>query len=155
MKILYLGTIEQYNDSGIACRTMTHTFGSRDLSFTDFVDQKSCLSWQRNGCSLKAQIAVINDDYDQGVISLGMKKWRLHFSWLPNTREFIMAWGEHMVPLDIRRSITDVRRHLNLDPVDWPAILYLDDELGEDVIVPDNVDEFGMTIVVAADLPGS
>ena len=49
-----------------------------------------------------------------------------------------------MVPLDIRRAIADVRSNLGLPVVLWPAILYFDGEVGPDVIVPTNVDKFGM-----------
>ena len=51
-----------------------------------------------------------------------------------------------MVPLDIRRSIADVRSCLGLSNVLWPAILYRDDDVGPDVIVPDCVDSFGMVL---------
>ena len=49
-----------------------------------------------------------------------------------------------MVPLDIRRAIMDVRSSLGMSIVLWPAILYRDDDVGPDVIIPNNVDEFGM-----------
>ena len=59
----------------------------------------------------------------------------------------------HTVPLDIRRSIADVRSSLGMAAVLWPAIIYLDDEVGPDIIVPDNVDDFGMVVSVAANPP--
>ena len=51
-----------------------------------------------------------------------------------------------MVPLDIHRAIADVRSYLGMSAVLWPAILYRDDNVGSDVIVPDNVDSFGMVL---------
>ena len=51
-----------------------------------------------------------------------------------------------MVPLDIRRAIVDVRSSLGMSTVLWPAILYRDDDVGPDVIIPNNVDEFGMVV---------
>ena len=51
-----------------------------------------------------------------------------------------------MVPLDIRRAIADVRSCLGMPVVLWPAILYRDDNVGPDVIVPDNVDQFDMVL---------
>ena len=49
-----------------------------------------------------------------------------------------------MIPLDISRSIADVRACLGTSTVLWPAILFRDNDVGPDVIVPDNVDSFGM-----------
>ena len=51
-----------------------------------------------------------------------------------------------MVSLDIRRSIADVRSCLGMPTVLWSAILYLDDNVGPDVIIPDIVDECGMVL---------
>ena len=51
-----------------------------------------------------------------------------------------------MVPLDIRRAIADVRSCLGMSTVLWPAILYRDDNVGPDVIIPDNVDQFGIVL---------
>ena len=64
--------------------------------------------------------------------------------WIPLTERYISAWGLHMIPLDISRSIADVRACLGTSTVLWPAILFRDDDVGPDVIVPDNVDSFGM-----------
>ena len=51
-----------------------------------------------------------------------------------------------MVPLDIRRAIADVRSSLGMSTVLWPAILYRDVDVGPDVIISNNVDEFGMIV---------
>ena len=51
-----------------------------------------------------------------------------------------------MVLLDILRAIADVRSSLGMFTVLWPAILYHDDDVGPDVIIPNNVDEFGMVV---------
>ena len=53
-----------------------------------------------------------------------------------------------MVPLDIRRAIADVRSCLGMSTVLWPAILYRDDNVGPDVIIPDNSDQFGTVKVL-------
>ena len=58
-----------------------------------------------------------------------------------------------MVPLDIRKAIADVRRNIDMDAVDWPAVLYLDSEVGDDPIVPTHVDDVGAHIVVAGNPP--
>ena len=69
-----------------------------------------------------------------------------HQSGIPLTDWYISEWGLHMVPLDVRRAIADVRSCLGLSNVLWPAILYRDDDVGPDVIVPDCVDSFGMVL---------
>ena len=49
-----------------------------------------------------------------------------------------------MVPLDICRDIADVCSSLGMSTVLRAAILYRDDNVGPDVIVPNNVDKFVM-----------
>ena len=51
-----------------------------------------------------------------------------------------------MVPLDICRAIVDVRSCLGMFTVLWPAILYRDDNVGQDVSITDNVDQFDMML---------
>ena len=51
-----------------------------------------------------------------------------------------------MVPLDIRRDIADIRSSLGISTVVWSAILCRDDDVDPDVIVPNDVDEFGMVM---------
>ena len=51
-----------------------------------------------------------------------------------------------MVPLDIRRAIADFRSCRGMSTILWPAILYHDDNVGPDVIIPDNIDQFGMVL---------
>ena len=52
-----------------------------------------------------------------------------------------------MVSYDIRQGISDVRRHLELDPIAWPAILYVEDDGGGGgVVVPEHVDKFGLAV---------
>ena len=55
-----------------------------------------------------------------------------------------------MVPLDIPPSIADVCSNLGLATVLWPAICYFDDEAAPDVIMPANVDKFGMLALASA-----
>ena len=50
-----------------------------------------------------------------------------------------------MVSYDIRQGISDVRRHLELDPIAWPAILYVEDD-GGGVVLPEHMDEFGLAV---------
>ena len=64
--------------------------------------------------------------------------------WIPLTDRYISEWGLHMVPLDIYRAIADVCSSLGMSTVLWPAILFRDDGVGPDVIIPNNVDEFSM-----------
>ena len=51
-----------------------------------------------------------------------------------------------MVPLDIYCVIAGIRSSLCIAAVLWMAILYRDDDVGPGVIVPNNVDEFGMVV---------
>ena len=51
-----------------------------------------------------------------------------------------------MVPLDICRDIAAIRSSLGMSAVFWSAILYRDNDVSPDVIVPNNVDEFGMVV---------
>ena len=76
--------------------------------------------------------------------SLEEKAIRFRTVWIPVTDRYISERGLHMVPLDIRRAIADVRSSLGMSIVLWPAILYRDNNVGPDVIIPDNVDQFGM-----------
>ena len=48
--------------------------------------------------------------------------------------------------LAICRAIADARSCLGMSTVLWPAILYRDGNVGPDVIIPDNVDQFGMVL---------
>ena len=132
---------------------MHHTYGGQFCTLLDFEDQASAMQWQHDTTSIKSLIADINEDYSKGLTSQLERKTRLHNLWIPLTEEFVSEWGKHMVPLDIRRAIADVRRNIDMDAVDWPAILYLDDAVGEDVIVPAHVDEFGVFIVVDGNPP--
>ena len=66
--------------------------------------------------------------------------------WIPLTDRYISEWGLHMVPLDIYRAIADVCSSLGMSTVLLSAILYRDNDVDPNVIIPNNVDEFGMVV---------
>ena len=51
-----------------------------------------------------------------------------------------------MVPLDIYHAIADVRSSLGMSTVLWPVILYPDDDVDPNAIIPNNVDEIGVVV---------
>ena len=85
-------------------------------------------------------------DHQLGKISLAEKPLRYTTVWIPLTERYISEWGLAMVPLDICRAIADVRSCLGMSTVLWPAILFRDDNVGPDIIVPDYVNSFGMVL---------
>ena len=152
MKIYILNNIDQYNqhsNNNNASRTMLHTFGDNRLFVVDFSNQDRAVSCTRNIGSLKKSAADINSDFNSGRISLEEKTFRFRTIWIPLADHYISEYGLHTVPLDIRRSIADVRSSLDMVAVLWPAIICLDDEVGPDIIVLDNVDDFGVVVSVA------
>ena len=88
----------------------------------------------------------MNQDYRRGRISVKEKSIRFRTVWVPLTDRYISEWGLHMVPLDMRRAVADVRSYLGMSTVLWSDILYREDDVGPDVIVPNNVHEFGMVV---------
>lgn len=112
----------------------------------EFVDQANFLRCTRDFGLIKSCAAGINKDHNEGRIPLGEKSDRFLTIFIPLTERYISEWGLHMVPLDVRRSIADVRSNLGLATVLWPTILCHDEEEGLDFTVPDNVDEFGLLL---------
>ena len=147
MIIYKFGSIDQHrlhSDNSDACRTLLHTFGESNIFMAEFPDQETCIRCTSDAGSIKSCAAGINGDYNDGRISEEEKRDRYLSTFIPLTENCISEWGLDMVPLDIRCAIADVRSNLGLPVVLWPAILYFDGEVGPDVIVPTNVDEFGM-----------
>ena len=149
MKIYHLGNIDQFDrhkdDPNSYCK-MLHTYGDKRLFVADFDNEARSFECTREFGTIKNCAADINQDYRRGLISLEEKRIRFRAMWIPFTDWYISKWGLYMVPLDIRRAIADVRSSLAMSTVLWPAILYRDDYVGPDVIIPNNVDEFGMVV---------
>ena len=143
--ILYYGTAAQFNDVTIANRLLLHTFGVSQFSCADVIDQLSAISYSHDHEGIKSLILSINDAHQQRRILLATKRRRLRDEWIPLTEKCVTTWGLHMVSYDICQGIADVRRHLKLDPIVWPAILYVEDN-GGGVVVPEHVDEFGLAL---------
>ena len=149
MKIFHLGSIDDYHrhdGNPNAYNAMLHTYGDNRLFVAVFEDEASSSLCTLLFTEIKNCAANINMEHRLGNISLAEKSHRYRTIWIPITERYIAEWGLHMVPLDIRRSIADVRSCLGLSNVLWPAILYRDDDVGPDVIVPDCVDSFGMVL---------
>ena len=149
MKIYHLGSIDDYNcheGNPDAYNTMLHTHGDNRLFVAVFDNAARSSACTHLFGQIKNCAANINKDHQRGDISLAEKSHRYRTMWIPLTERYISEWGLHMVPLDIRRAIADVRSCLGMSTVLWPAILFHDDNVGLDVIVPDNVDQFGMVL---------
>ena len=56
-------------------------------------------------------------DHQLGKISLAEKSLRYSTVWILLTERYISEWGLHMVPLDMRRAIADVRSCLGMSTV--------------------------------------
>ena len=149
MKIYHLGSIDDYNrhkDNPNSYNTMLHTHGDNRLFVAVFDNEVRSSECTRQFGLVKNCAATINHEYQRGNISLAEKSLRFRTVWILLADRYISTWGLHMVPLDIRCAIADVRSCLGLSAVLWPAILYRDDNVGPDVIIPDNVDQFGMVL---------
>ena len=83
----------------------------------EFVDQVACFRCTRDFGSIKSCAGGINKDYNEGRVSLGGKRDCFLTMFIPLTENYISEWGLHMTPLDIRRSIADVRSNLGLATV--------------------------------------
>ena len=142
--ISYLGTSARFHDVTISNRVLLNTYGA-SLAIVDVPDQSSGIRYSRDHEGIKSLILSINEAHQQRRISLKTKCRRLRNEWIPLTEEFVTTWGLHMVSYDIRQGIADVRRHLKLDAIVWPAILCVE-ENGGGVIVPDHVDAFGLAL---------
>ena len=149
MKIHHFGSIDDFNrhkDNPNSYNTMLHTHGDNWLFVAVFDNEARSSACTHLFGQIKKYAANINQDYQRGDISLAEKSLRYRTVWISLTERYISEWGLHMVPLDIRRAIADVRSCLGMSNVLWSAILFRDDDVGPDVIVPDNVDQFGMVL---------
>ena len=149
MKIFHLGSIDDYyrhEGNPDAYNTLLHTQGDNRLFVAVFENFDRSSACTHLFGRIKDCAASINKDHQLGKISLAEKSHRYRTVWIPLTERYISEWGLHMVPLDVRRSIADVRSCLGMSTVLWPAILFRDDNVGPDVIVPDNLDQFSMVL---------
>ena len=149
MKIFHLGSIEDYyrhERNPDAYNTMLHTHGDNRLFVAVFDNADRCSACTHLFGQIKSYAANINMDHQLGKISLAEKSLRYSTVWIPLTERYISEWGLHMVPLDFCRASADVRSCLGMSNVLWPAILFRDDDVGPDVIVPDRVDSFCMVL---------
>ena len=151
MKICHFGSIDDFNrhkDNLNSCNTMLRTHGDNRRFVAVFENQARSSECTRLFGLIKNSAANINQDHQRGRISLEEKFIRFRTMWIPVTDRYISEWwGLHMVvPLDICRAIADVRSCLVMSTVLWPAILYRDNNVGQDVIILDNVDQFGMVL---------
>lgn len=149
MKLYHLGDLTRFNhhkNNDNAYRTVLHTHGDSRLFVAEFDNEDSCKQCTRLFGLIKNCAANINGAHQRGRICLEEKRHRFRTVWIPLTERYISEWGLHMVPLDIRRAIADIRSSISMSAVVWPAILYRDDDVGPDIIFPANVDEFGMLL---------
>ena len=125
---------------------MLHTHGDNRLFVAVFDNAARSSACTHLFGQIKNCATNINKNHQLGKISLAEKSLRYRTVWIPLTERYISEWGLHMVPLDICRAIADVRSCLGMSNVLWPAILFRDDVVGPDAIVPNNVDSFGMVL---------
>ena len=123
-----------------------HTYGDNWLFVAEFDNKARSSECTHDFGSIKNCAADINQEYWRGPISFEQKSIRFRTMWIPLHDWCISEWGLHIVPLDIRHAITDIQSSLGMSTVLWPAILYRGDDVGLNVIVPNNVDEFGMVV---------
>ena len=119
MKIFHLGSIEDYyrhERNPDAYHTMLNTHGDNRLFVVVFDNADRCSACTHLFGQIKSCVSNINMDHQLGKISLAEKSHRYRTVWIPLTERYISEWGLHMVPLDIRRAIADVRSlswHIN------------------------------------------
>ena len=149
MKIYHLGSKDDYNrheGNPDSYNTMLHTHGDNWLFVAVFDNEARSSVCIHLFEQIKNCATNINQDYQRDDISLAKKSLRYRTVWIPLTERYIFELGLAMVPLDIHRTIADVRSRLGVSNVLWPAILFRGDDVGPDVIVPECVDSFGMVL---------
>ena len=151
MLYIYFGTMDRFNDNSQNKRILLTTPGMDYIAMTDVDSRPTGLNYSASLTGIKSLIADINDAHQDGHIRLREKRRRLHEDWIPLTDSFVETWGLHMVPYDIRQEISDVRHHLALDDIAWPAILVLNED-GTGPFVPEDVDAFGLIVNDVGDI---
>ena len=151
MIYIFFGTMARFNDDTQNKRILISTPGMGYIAMTDVDSRQTGLNYSASVTGIKSLIADINDAHQAHQIRLREKRRRLREEWIPLVDSFVETWGLHMVPYDIRQSVSDVREHLSLDAVAWPAILVLRED-GTGPFVPNVVDAFGLILNDAANI---
>ena len=87
-----------------------------------FLNHDDMLKWCAQINSIRARICDINEDRDVGRISETKWKNLLWQSWLRSIETLIVDWGAERVPTDTRWACNDVRRYLNIPPLNFPDL---------------------------------
>ena len=145
MRYIFFGTMARFNDNSQNKRILLTTPGMDYIAMTDIDSRPTGLNYSASLTGIKSLIADINDAHQDGHIRLREKRRRLREDWIPMIDSFVETWGLHMVPYDIRQAVSDVRQHLSLDAVAWPAILVLHED-GTGPFIPNVVDAFGLIV---------
>ena len=96
-----------------------------DLGLAHFSSRAEISLYLSNMTNVKDSIASLAHDFREDHISEAQFKASLRDKWIPASNAFITKWSKHLVPIDIRNAIDDVRRNIDLDPVIWPPLLRL------------------------------
>ena len=121
-RIYYYGGESRKNDPTYSYNTLLGT-SSTDYGLLQFSSAEEAGQFLKSMSSLKGYIGDHGKQYRSGAMTL--KQWRefLRKKWIPVTDLFIQKWGKHMVPIDIRSAIDDVRSHIDLPPIVWPDLV--------------------------------
>ena len=144
----YYGTASRFLDSDYSVR-IAITNNTNGQSFTDMKSHNEGLLYRANIAELHTVGCAIQDDGENGIITL-MEKYRLfREEFIPRADEFIKAWGPEIVVWEDRKEITSVRCHLGLEVLEWPPInVYLAYGPQTDwITTPGRLDDWGKAIL--------
>ena len=124
-EIIFLyGTHDSWHDPHQRFNVMVYTTYD-DVGIVQLCSASKGEQYLSSMTALKTAIAERSDDLNDGLIDdIEWRRWLTHH-WLPLTQAFYSEWTRARVPIDIRRSIDDVRANLGLWPVIWPTPLRL------------------------------
>ena len=122
--LLYYGTKGRWFSRHYTATLLIQTTAS-DLGLAHFTFRADISLYLSNMTNAKESIASLAHDFREDHISEAQFKSSLRDEWIPAIDAFISKWSKHLVPIDMRNAIDDVRRNIDLDPVVWPTLLCL------------------------------
>ena len=122
--MLYYGTQDRYLSSQYTTLCAIQTTAS-DLGLVHFSSRAEMSLYLSNMTNVKDIIDSLAHDFRENHKSEAQYKASLRNKWIPATNAFMTKWSKHLVPIDIRIAIADVRRNIDLVPVVWPPLLCL------------------------------
>ena len=76
-------------------------------------------TWYEKYVGIKERTAIINDEKTDDMVTYMST---LRTVWLPMVEAFEQQFGRHMVPVDVRHSVSNIRAHLGLPVENWSPV---------------------------------